>query len=68
MKTYGYLPVLQKFNLLTNECEGIKSSGYQPKGRMAHKSIILKDIMYVFGGWSVENYLQDMLSINLSNN
>ena len=35
---------------------------------MAHKSIILKDIMYVFGGWSVENYLQDMLSINLSNN
>ena len=24
--------------------------------------------MYIFGGWSGKTYLQDMISINLSNN
>jgi hypothetical protein len=55
------------FDILTRKWTELQCTGSIPSPRASHAAVLVDDVMYVFGGFSVdEGYLDDLYALQLS--
>ena len=55
------------FNISTRKWTELQCTGSIPSPRRGHAAVVIDDIMYVFGGSTIdETYLCDLTALNLS--
>jgi len=51
---------VHEFDFVKRNWRALKTSGFPPKVRTSHSAVVLDNKMYVFGGFSGEEYLNDL--------
>ena len=55
------------FNILTRKWNELQCTGSVPSPRAGHAAVLVGDVMYVFGGRTIDRtYLGDLTAFNLS--
>jgi hypothetical protein len=54
------------FDISTRKWTELQCTGSIPSPRSNHAAVLVDDIMYVFGGWSGETFLDDLYALQLS--
>jgi len=65
---YGgqYLNDTWSFDTSTRKWTKLQCTGSIPSPRNGHAAVLVDDVMYVFGGFTGEAYLDDLIALQLS--
>ena len=54
------------FNISTRKWTELQCTGSIPSPRSGHTAVLVNDVMYVFGGYTGKDYLDDLIALQLS--
>jgi Galactose oxidase, central domain len=54
------------FDISTRKWTELKCTGSIPSPRACHAAVLVDDVMYVFGGYAGNTYLDDLVGLRLS--
>ena len=54
------------FDISTRKWTELQCTGSIPSSRSNHAAVLVDDVMYVFGGFGSETYLDDLYALQLS--
>jgi len=54
------------FNISTRKWTELQCTGSIPSPRASHAAVLVDDVMYVFGGFTGEAFLDDLTALQLS--